>query len=189
MRIQRELDVASADDSQRADHFGGNTAEHLILPVGERLGRRDDDAVTRMDAHRIEIFHVADDDAGIIGITHYFVFDFFPPFDAALDEHLVDRAGGDSVCRYFPETRFAVGDSSASAAERVRGTDDDRIADGGCELDGLLHGFNSRAFRHGLPDSLHQLLEQLAVFSVLNRSQGCTQQLHSVLFQYACFRK
>jgi hypothetical protein len=91
LRIQRELDVASALDAERADDADRRRAEHLMVPVGERLRGRDHDRVARVDAHRIEVLHVADGDARVRGVTHHLVLDLLPSPQRPFDQHLVDR--------------------------------------------------------------------------------------------------
>ena len=39
---------------------------------------RDDDGVAGVDAHRVEVLHVADGDAVVVGVAHHFVLDLFP---------------------------------------------------------------------------------------------------------------
>ena len=91
--VEGKLDVAAAFDPQRADDLEAGRAQHLVFFVGEGLAGRDDDAVAGVDAHRVEVFHVADGDAVIGGVAHDLVLDFFPAAHALLDQHLVDRAG------------------------------------------------------------------------------------------------
>ena len=88
-RRQPELDVAAAFDAQRADDLQRRRAQHLVLLVGQRLARRDDDAVAGVHAHRVEVLHVADRDAVVGAVAHHLVLDLFPAEQAALDQHLV----------------------------------------------------------------------------------------------------
>ena len=53
--VERVLDVALADDAQVADDVDRGRAEHIVIAVGQRLGRRDDDRVTCVDAQRVEV--------------------------------------------------------------------------------------------------------------------------------------
>ena len=63
--------------------------------VGQRLRRRDHDGVARVDAHRVEVLHVADRDAGADGVSHHLVLDLFPAHaQRLLDKHLRDRRLG-----------------------------------------------------------------------------------------------
>ena len=93
MRIKSELDVAAAFHAQGANDLERRTAEHLVLLVAQRLRGREDDGVAGVDAHRIQVFHVADGDAVVGAVAHYLVLDLFPTDQRALDEHLVDGAG------------------------------------------------------------------------------------------------
>ena len=60
----------------------------VILAIGQRLARRDDDAFPRMDAHRVEVFHVADRDAVVEPVSHDLVLDFLPADEGLLDQYL-----------------------------------------------------------------------------------------------------
>ena len=44
-----------------------------------------------MDAHRVQILHIADGDGGIIGIPHHLIFDFFVALDGLLYQYLMHR--------------------------------------------------------------------------------------------------
>ncbi len=88
----------------------------MIFVVGERLHRSHDDAIARMDADRIDIFHVADDDGVVVGVAHHFVFDFFIAGDALLDQALMD--GRDLEARFanFTQFFFIVGKSATRSS-------------------------------------------------------------------------
>ena len=53
-------------------------AQQLVLLVVERLRRRHDDRLARVDAHRVEVLHVADGDAVVARVAHDLVLDLFP---------------------------------------------------------------------------------------------------------------
>ena len=72
--------------------FSADAAQHLVLAVGQRLGGRDHDRVAGVDAHRVEVLHVADRDAGVGGVAHHLVLDLFPALQGALQQHLADGA-------------------------------------------------------------------------------------------------
>ena len=85
------LDIAFADDAQVADGLEGDLPQHVVFGVGQRLGRGDDDALARVDAHGVEVLHVADGDAVVVGVADDLVFDFLPAFQVFLDEDLGGR--------------------------------------------------------------------------------------------------
>ena len=64
--IERELHVAAAFDLQGTDQPQGAVAQQLILLVGQRLARSHHDRVARMDADRIDVFHIADRNGRIV---------------------------------------------------------------------------------------------------------------------------
>ena len=89
--IQRKLHIAAALNLQCPDHSEGTVAEHVVLLVGQGLGRADDNGITGMDSDRIDIFHIADGDGCVITVTHDFVLDFLVTLYAFFDENLMDR--------------------------------------------------------------------------------------------------
>ena len=67
--VQRELDVAAALYVERADDVDARRAQHLVVEVAQRLRRRDDDRIAGVHADRIDVLHVADDDAVVGAIA------------------------------------------------------------------------------------------------------------------------
>src|SRR5690606_26929092 len=108
--IQGELDIAAAADVQGADDAQGGGAQALVVPIRQRLGGGDHDAVPGVDPHRIHVFHVADHDAVVGGIPHHFVFDLLVAGDAFFDEALADRAASQPVLGDLPQFLLTAGD-------------------------------------------------------------------------------
>ena len=78
MWLQGQLDVAPALDSKTSNYLEAGRAEHLVFRIAQCLAGGNHDAITGMNAHRIEVFHVADGDAIIGGVPHHLVLDLFP---------------------------------------------------------------------------------------------------------------
>ena len=92
VRIECILRVAAAFDIQLTDDAERRTAQHLIVMIGQRLRRCDNDAVSRMNTDGIEVLHAADRDAVVVAVTHDFILNFFPTGNASFNEHLTDHA-------------------------------------------------------------------------------------------------
>ena len=60
----------------------------MILTIGERLRRGDDERLAGVNAERVHIFHVADGDAVVHAVTHDLVLDLLPAAEPLLDEDL-----------------------------------------------------------------------------------------------------
>jgi hypothetical protein len=84
-RIEGELDVAAASDVEGADDLDGGRPEHLVLVVGQRLTRGHHDGVAGVDAHRVDVLHVADDDAGVGSVAEHLVLQLLPADQRLLD--------------------------------------------------------------------------------------------------------
>src|SRR6202011_1954044 len=87
-----ELHVrATGIDANFAQTADGAIAHHLVLAIGERLGGRHRDGITRVYAHRIEVFDRADDDHVIRQVAHHLQLEFLPSEDVFFDQNLVHR--------------------------------------------------------------------------------------------------
>src|SRR5579859_7216983 len=81
-----------------------------------------------MNAHGIEIFDGADDHEVVAVIAHYFELVFLPSEDRFLDERFMNGTHVERVGDGFAKLFLVVSDGTACAAERKRGTDDERKA-------------------------------------------------------------
>ena len=70
------------------DNLDGKRAELVIFAVGEGLRRSNHDTLARMDAQRVEVFHVADRDTIVIAVAHHLIFYFLPTFQTLLHQDL-----------------------------------------------------------------------------------------------------
>ncbi len=112
-----------------------------------------------MNAHRIDIFHVADGDAVIGRIAHYFVFDLFPSQQAFFHQHLMAHARCQPVFHSGLQLCHGVDDAAAGPTQRVGGPYYQRQSDGEGELSGLADSINRHALRYRLTYLLNKLLE------------------------------
>ena len=88
LRVEGVLHVALADDADMAHDLDGERTQLVILAVGQSLRRSDDDTLTRMDAQRVEVLHVADRDAVVVAVAHHLVLYLLPALEALLHQHL-----------------------------------------------------------------------------------------------------
>ena len=78
LRVEGILHVAAAFDTQFADYFQTGGAQHLIFFIRQCLAGRHDNTISGVNAHRVDVFHIADGNAVIAAVAHYFIFQFFP---------------------------------------------------------------------------------------------------------------
>ena len=152
--IQCKLDIAATLNSQRANQLQGGVAEHLVFLVCQRLGGTHYDGVAGVNANRIQIFHVADGNGGIIGIPHNFVFDFLIALDALFHQNLVNRGEHQSVFHDFPEFFLRVGETAAGAPQGKGGPKHHRIANLLRCFQPLFHGIGNGGGKHRFPQLL-----------------------------------
>ena len=183
--VQRELDVAAALNFQRADQAQGGIPEHVILFVCQRLRRADHDGVAGVDAHGVEVLHVADGNGGVVGVPHDLVFDFLEALDALLHQNLMDGRQHQSVFHDLPEFVLVIGKSAAGAAQSKGRAKHHGIADGFRRGKTFLHGIGDLRRKHRLAKALAKLLEQFPILRLLNRFAGRSQQLYVAFLQNA----
>ncbi len=64
----------------------------MVFLIVQCLRRSDDDALSCVDAHRVEIFHIAYSDRVVETIPYDFIFDLLPSGQVFLDEDLRSSA-------------------------------------------------------------------------------------------------
>ena len=179
---QRELDVAAALDAERPDDRERRAAQPLVDLVGQRLDRRHDDRVARVDAQRVDVLHRAHGDARVLGVAHDLVLDLLPAHEAALDHHLLDRARPEARPDPLPVRVLGLDDPAARAAERERRPDDRGQADVrerrlGRDVAGVLvRALDDERRRVRLVDAVEQVAERLAVLGHADRLERRPEQ-------------
>ena len=78
LRVEGILHVAFAHDADVSDDFDGQRTQFVVLAIGERLRRSDDNRLSRMDAQWVEVLHVADGDTVVVAVAHHLIFYLFP---------------------------------------------------------------------------------------------------------------
>ena len=116
IRIQGELDIAAALDLQLADDADGTVVEHFEVAVVQTQNRGHDDGITRVHADGIDVFHAADGDGGVVGVTHDLKLDLLITPDALFDQHLVDGRESEGVGADGDQLVLVVGKAAAGAA-------------------------------------------------------------------------
>jgi len=196
----RELDVAAALDAEVADDFERGVPHLLVAVVRDDLARRDDRGLARVDAHRVDVLHVADDDTGVAGVPHHLVLQFDPARDGLRDQHLGVPGEPQPLPHAAHQLLEVVDDAGAAAAERVRRAGDDRqspdrlhrVVDALAQR-GLVHvrhrlvvaERDGRRRRHRLPEVFHALAEQVAVLGRVDGVQRRPHHVHVVLVEDA----
>ena len=187
IRIQGILHITAARNIQFMDNTESRGPKHLVFLISQRLRRSYNDAVSCMDADRIDIFHIAYGDAASIAVAHHFIFNFLPSGDAALHQHLM-RAGKPESVFQNPDQRFSVmRNASAASAKRIGGTKHHRITDAFCKFHALFDAFHHQRCRTGFSYLLHGRLEGQTVFCLFDRFRRCSNQLYLMFTQKSVF--
>ena len=183
VRGKSVLDIALPHYAEMPHDLYRHPAQEVVLLVRESLRRRDDDALARVDAQRVEILHIADSDAVIVAVAHHFVLDFLPAAKRLLDEQL--RRERQCLGRYSVQFLLIVAEAASKSSERVRGAENDGVAYLSRSSPRLLYGLHGvRAY--GLHfDLVEPPDEKLAVLGVHNGLHGRAKYLDVILFQNA----
>ena len=184
-RVQGELHVAAAGDSQGAYELQGGVAKELVFLVREGLCGRDHDGVAGVDAHGIDVLHAAHGNGGVGGVAHNLELYFLISLDALFHEHLMHGGEGKRCAHQVAQLFFVVGKAAAGAAERESGAQDHRVADLGGHTHAVLYAVADFRRNHGLAYADAELLELFAVFGLLDAFEGGAEYLHAAFFEYA----
>ncbi len=161
-----------------------------MAAVGDHLTGGHHHRLPRVDPHRVDILHVADDDGRIRPVPHHLVLEFDPAVDGFGYQHLAVPGEREPLLD-TPGQRLAVGDDAgARPAERVGGPHDNgQPAD---PLERLLD-FRSGADRdrpgNRLPEGRHALAELLAVLGGVDGLEWGAHDIDIVLLQDATLRE
>jgi len=198
--VPRELDVTATLNAEFPDDLQRGVAHLLVAVVGDHLRRRDDHRLARVDTHRVEVLHVADDDGRIVGVAHHLVLQFDPARDGLGDEDFAVPREAETLTDALEEFVHLVDDARPRPAERVgRASDDGQTTD---FVDRGLDAVTERVFvdtahflafveRDGdgagdrLPDLLHALAEEVAVLGRVDGVERRPHDIHVVCFQDA----
>ena len=152
-------------------------------------GGGDDDAVPGVDAHRVQVLHVADDDAGVRAVPHNLVLELFPALQVALQQHLADGAGAQAAADHRRQFLQRPHDTAARAAQGVGGPHDEGQAELLCRTLRLLHGCDGGVGRLRLADVMEEPAKELPVLGLLDGRKGGAQEADVVLVQDAAVSK
>ena len=138
-----------------------------------------------MDAHRVDVLHVADGDAVVRAVPHHLIFDLFPAEQRPLEQDLADRRGGEPAARHVLELIERVRDSSTRSAERIRRAHDRRQADSLRDRARLIEIGHDLTLGHGLADAEKQVAEEFPVLCRADRRDGRAKRAHAEVVEHA----
>ena len=183
VRIQRELYVTAALNLQCGDDLQRGRAEHLELLIGQGLGGGNDDGVTGVDTHRVDVLHGTDGDDVSGSVPHDFKFDFLPARDTALDQHLSYPRKGDAPVSDLLQGGPVVCNTTACSAQCIGRAYNDGITYTFSKLHRIPHVLHHKRGDTGLVDGFHAVLEPLTVFSLTDGLGGSAQQANTIFVQ------
>jgi hypothetical protein len=165
------------------DDLDRDAPQLVVLGVGQRLARGNDRALAGVHPHRVEVFHVADDDAVVEPVPHDLVFDFLPASEVLLDEHL--RAVRERLHRTLVQLLGVGAEAGAQAPQRVRRPHHDGVAHVQGDSERLVDGGGNGASGDADPDLVEALDEEIAILRFLDRADRGAEDRHAVALQHA----
>ena len=187
IRVQRELAVAPAHDSEGRDDLQRGTAQHLQLPVREGECRRHHDAVPGMHADGIHVLHAAHGNHVPARVPHGFKLDLLPAVNIPFHQDLRNGGGVQPGFRDLRQLCRGFRHAAAGSAEGERRAHDDGVADPLRHRQRRFHGMRNIRGNRGLTDLLHGFFEQLPILCTVNRRGIGAEQTHAVLLQESVF--
>ena len=116
-RIDGKLHIRTASfHADFAQHCYRCIAHDLIFLIGQRLRGRDGDGVACVNAHRIEVFDGADNNAIVFLVAYDFHLEFFPADDRFLDQQFLRRRSFQSALADIEKFLAVIGDAATGAA-------------------------------------------------------------------------
>ena len=119
------------------DDLDRDVAQQVVLVVVEGLRGGHDDGLAGVDAHRVDVLHVADHQAVVPRVAHDLVLQLLPAAQALVDDHLGrvnEGLGAEAV-----QLRLVRGEAAAEASEREGRAHQHRVADPLGDVPRLLH--------------------------------------------------
>ena len=138
-----------------------------------------------MDAHGIQVFHVADGYGRVVAVTHDLIFDLFEALDAFFDQHLPDRGQLQRVFHQRHEALGIVGKAAAGAAQGEGGPEHNGIADPLRGRQTFADGGRGLRGQGGFAQRFAKLLELLPVLRLFDGPAAGAQQFHAAFLQDA----
>ncbi|OQA40044.1 MAG: hypothetical protein BWY49_01137 [Candidatus Omnitrophica bacterium ADurb.Bin314] len=185
--IVGELNIRSADHTDRVHNLVGIFLQFLLDFGGDRQHRRHAEAVARVDTHRVHILDKADRNLLIFRVADHFQFKLFPSDHSLLDQNLTGKTDCQPTKSDHTQILDVIGDPAAGTAHRIGRTDHDRIAELLRDRFTFLDGIRRRGPRHGNPDLRHGRLEDLTILPALDRVRFNTDDLDTVFFENTAF--
>ncbi len=159
----------------------GKFTQIVIVLVGQRLRRSHNNALSSVNAKRIEVLHIAHGYAVVESVAHDFILDLFPSLERFFHKHLRRERQG-LFCQSH-QLFLIVAKTGSETAESIGRTNNHRIAKLGGSSDSVrhrCHGFTLDSLDPYLIQFFHK---QFTVFGVHNSLDGGAEHFHSVFFK------
>ncbi|KAF3384345.1 hypothetical protein F1880_003105 [Penicillium rolfsii] len=179
--VQGVLNVTFTDNTKVANDIDSRRPQHVVILIRESLGRSNDNRVTSVDTEGIEVLHVADSDAVVLGVTDNLVLNLLPTLHTALNQNL--GADGQSLGAELLQLLHVVGESTAKTTQGVGSTNNDWEANVLNDAERFLESRSRGRLGTLLIDRVHAASEKLTVLSGDDGINGGTQDLDTKAFK------
>ena len=183
--MQCILHITTAFDLQFTNDLNSRIVQLLLLLGLQSHDGRHNDRVTGMNTNRVDVFHTADGNGMVSGVTHDLKLNLLIALNTLLNQNLVYRRQLKGIQTDLNQFFLVVCEAATGTAQSKGRTQNNRIANAQSSFLGFLDGVSDLRGNHRLTDGLTHFLKQLSVLSTLNGFAAGTQQLHTTLLQNA----
>ena len=126
----------------------------MVLFVCEGLAGRYNYRVSGVYSDRVEVFHVAHGNSGVVGVAHYLILYLLIALYALFHKHLVNRGESEGIFHHFAHLFRIVGKAASGSAEGERGTEYNRVSYFFCGVKSFLNAVGYLRGDYRFADSL-----------------------------------
>lgn len=149
--------------------------------IGKCLRRSDNDRLSGVNSHRINILHVAHRNAVVCTVAHDLIFYFFPTTQILLNQYLIDISK--HLLKFILELSIARNHTGTLTTERESCSHHYGVADLFSGIECLCDGARAAAFG-GMNIYLTQLRdEKITIFRITNRVDRSPEYRNIVFFK------
>ena len=188
--IDRKLHIRAAGiDTDFTQYRQGGVTQNLVFLVRERLCGGHCNRVSGVNAHGVEVFDRAHNNAVIRFVADDFHFVLFPTQQRFFNQKLVGRRGLKPALTNRLKLFRVIGDTAARSTQGKAWANDSRKAQGFLDSPRLFHAVRDTRTGRTQSDFGHGIFELEAVFGLVNRLRRRTDQFHFVFFKNAVVPK
>ena len=189
MRVKGKLNITATLNFKLTDNAKCRITKHLIFFISKRLRRSNNDRVTCMNTDRVDIFHITNCDSGIVGVTHYLIFNFLIAFNTLFNKDLMNRRKRKRIFHHYHKFFFIIGKAAACTAKGKSRTKNNRESNFFCSLKTVLKVFGNFTWKNRLAEAFAKLLKKFSVLCSFDCLKISAEYFNVTFLKHALFSK